>query len=192
MLLARITVNASVDSGVTAQSVWTWMNAPIPTRQCVSPSQHASTFPGRTTALVTRDLLSTVPSVRMWMSVGTQMASPALSTHYVTTQQDPSSVCALLGSDPLARAARISTNARTTAPAALTRCAPTALDPTTAPVCWGITRRTRRALTPMNVMIHRVTSRHAAGTPPAPFHATARTALLETASGAETWTSVSP
>lgn len=66
------------------------------------------------------------------MSVKTQMAPLAPRTHHVTTQRDPSSVCVILGTIPPAWTVKISTNARTTPPAALIRCALTCLERTTA------------------------------------------------------------
>lgn len=126
------------------------------------------------------------------MSVMTHMSPLALSTQYVTTQQGPSSAHVLRGTNPSAWVVRISTNARTTPPAVLTRCAPTCLEHTTALVHWGIMRRNRHVSTPMNVRIHLATPRHGAGTPLAPFHATAQLALLEMAPGAKMWMSVSP
>lgn len=125
------------------------------------------------------------------MSVVTQIGALALSTHYVTTQRGLSSVCVLRGTKLLAWAARISTNARTTPLAALTRCALTCLEVTTALVLWVITRRNRHVSTQMNVSIRHAIPWHGAGTPLAPFHATAPWASLGMAHGAKTWMSVS-
>lgn len=124
------------------------------------------------------------------MSAMTQIAALAQSTHYVTTQWVHSFVHATRGTSRLAWAVRISMNVRTTLPAALTRCAPTCQEHTTALVLWVITRRTSHALTLMNVRSHHATPWLGVGTPLAPFHATARWALQETGHGAKTWMSV--
>ena len=126
------------------------------------------------------------------MSVKTQMASHAQSTHYVTTQLGLSSVCALLDINPLTQAVRISTNASTTPPVAMTRCALTCLECTTALAHWVTTRSRELVLTTMNVRIPLATPWHTAGTHLGPTHVTAILASLEMGLGAKTLMSASP
>lgn len=129
-------------------------------------------------------------SVRMLMNVMIWTRGLAQNMDYVTTQQDLSFASVLLGMKLLLTAVGILMNARTTALAALTRCAQTFLEVMNVHVPLGFMRKNRLVLILMNVRIHRVTSWPTAGTPLGLIHVIVLWDSQEMVRGAKMWMSV--